>query len=133
MPTVYFLLLGSKTCKQKVFGILFGLCSMRGMEDMNSVLSSLAKNVKALRYVLRLSQDDLAGRLGVAVQTISAIERGVRKPSLDTIVGLARALDVRVVDLFSEKLEGEAWFVNLTLVRDADGEWSDRLRDQARR
>jgi transcriptional regulator with XRE-family HTH domain len=99
------------------------------MEDMSSVLLILAKNVKALRYVSRLSQEDLAERLGVAVQTVSAIERGVRKPSLDTIVGLARALDVRVADLFSEKVEGEAWFVNRTLVRGDDGLLTDGLRE----
>ena len=86
-----------------------------------------------LRYVSRLSQEDLAERLGVAVQTVSAIERGVRKPSLDTILGLARALDVRVVDLFSEKVEGEAWFVNRTLVRDDDGLFVVGLPDLDRR
>ncbi|MBD1202664.1 MAG: helix-turn-helix transcriptional regulator [Rhodobacteraceae bacterium] len=92
---------------------------------MGEILATLAKNIKALRYSSRLSQEDLADRLGVAVQTISAIERGVRKPSLDTLLGLARALDVRVVDLFSEKVEGEAWFVNRFLVRGSDGLWYD--------
>jgi transcriptional regulator with XRE-family HTH domain len=99
------------------------------MEDMGEVLSTLAKNIKALRYSSRLSQEDLAERLGVAVQTISAIERGVRKPSLDTLVSLARALDVRVVDLFSEKVEGEAWFVNRFLGRGHDGPSHDTFPD----
>ena len=106
---------------------------MKRMEDMTFVLSTLAKNTKALRYVKRLSQEDLAGRLGVAVQTVSAIERGVRKPSLDTIVSLANALNVRVVDLFSEKLEGEAWFVNLALSRAEDGSLYDPFHRQTKR
>ncbi len=100
---------------------------------MDSALATLAKNLKALRYVLRLSQEDLAERLGVAVQTISAIERGVRKPSFDTIVGLARTLDVRVADLFSDKVEGEAWFVNRALARGEDGLVFDRPRREAKR
>jgi hypothetical protein len=40
-----------------------------------------------------------------------------------------RALDVRVADLFSEKVEGEAWFVNRTLVRGDDGLLTDGLRE----
>ncbi len=61
---------------------------------------NLAQNVKFLRRLLRMSQEDLAGRMSVSVPTISAIERGVRNVNLDTLVALADALGVSVEDLF---------------------------------
>lgn len=62
---------------------------------------NLAQNVKFLRHLLGMSQEDLAGRVAVSVPTISAVERGVRNVNLDTLISLADALGVPVESLFA--------------------------------
>lgn len=54
----------------------------------------LAENVRRQRMSLGLSQEQVAKRAEVHPSEVSRIERGVREPRLDTIVRLARALDV---------------------------------------
>jgi transcriptional regulator with XRE-family HTH domain len=71
------------------------------MSNANARLN-LAQNVKFLRHLLGWSQEDLASRMSVSVPTISGLERGVRNANLDTIIGLADALGVRVENLFEQ-------------------------------
>ena len=47
-----------------------------------------------------MTQQDLAGLAGVSRQTIVAVERGRYNPSVKLALKLARALLVRVEDLF---------------------------------
>jgi transcriptional regulator with XRE-family HTH domain len=56
----------------------------------------LAANVYHLRTELRLTQTELASRIGVAQPRIAEIERGDANPRLDTLARLAHALDVPV-------------------------------------
>ena len=85
------------------------------MEQKDAILGILAKNIKGLRYSAQLSQEELAERLGVGVQTVSALERGVRKPSFDTLVGLADVFGVEAGELLSSQTD--AWMVAKTLQR----------------
>lgn len=50
--------------------------------------------VKTIRQALRLSQAKLAERTGLAVETISRIERGVRGTTLENLYRMAQALEV---------------------------------------
>ncbi len=60
--------------------------------------------VKALREAKGWSQEQLARSAGVVQMTVSKLERGLmKKPSHDTLSGIARALGVRV-----EELTGQA-------------------------
>ncbi|MDD5537807.1 MAG: helix-turn-helix transcriptional regulator [Candidatus Omnitrophica bacterium] len=52
------------------------------------------QRVKAIRQSLNMSQEELAGKLGVTPQHISAIELDKRMPSLDFLARLAKELDV---------------------------------------
>lgn len=72
---------------------------MRVMSNANA-RENLAKNVKFLRNLLGMSQEDLAGKMAVSVPTISGIERAVRNVNLDTVIALADALGVTVESLF---------------------------------
>jgi len=54
----------------------------------------LATRVRAQRTALGLTQEELAGELGVTHQHISRIEAGQAVPSLDLLVGLAERLGV---------------------------------------
>jgi transcriptional regulator with XRE-family HTH domain len=60
-------------------------------------------SLKAARSRADLTLSELAERSGVAVDTISGIERGVRVPQARTIHKLARALGVDPAALISEE------------------------------
>jgi transcriptional regulator with XRE-family HTH domain len=53
-----------------------------------------ARNLRATRLRVELSQEGLARRAGIHRTEVSLLERGGRDPRLATIVRLARALGV---------------------------------------
>lgn len=63
----------------------------------------LAQRVKALRETRGLTIQTVAARSGLAISTISKIERGLMAPTYDRFSGLARGLGVDVSELFSER------------------------------
>ncbi len=65
----------------------------------------LRNHLKQHRARLDLTQDDLARRVGVRRQTILMIEKGRYAPSALLAFRLARALGMRVDELF--ELEGD--------------------------
>jgi len=60
----------------------------------------LKNNLKELRNQRELTQETLAGRVGVTRQTIIAIEKAKFVPSVKLALELAAALDVHIADLF---------------------------------
>jgi len=69
----------------------------------------VGSNVAARRRALGWSQEKFAAKAGISQQYISGLENGRRNPTLRSIGDLARALDIKVVDLFAEiELSGEA-------------------------
>jgi transcriptional regulator with XRE-family HTH domain len=68
------------------------------------VVSSLsvvvARNIRAERARAGLTQEDLAGALGLTRSAISSWERGLREPGLNYLVPLCGALGVDLADLF---------------------------------
>jgi putative transcriptional regulator len=60
----------------------------------------LENKLKAMRADLGWTQEDLARAVGVTRQTILAVEKGGYEPSVRLALELARALSVRVDDLF---------------------------------
>lgn len=52
------------------------------------------EKLKARRKELKLTQKDIAGRLGISYQAYSAWERGVKKPSREKVKRLEHILDV---------------------------------------
>lgn len=64
----------------------------------------LGLNIRLRRKLMRLTQAELAQRVGCGVQTISDIERGKRTVSVDLLFRLSRAMDFPV----SEMLQGVA-------------------------
>lgn len=62
---------------------------------------TIAANVKRLRDAAGWSQSELSRRTaGVAQTTISALEKGAKSPSAETLADLAHALHVPVWTLF---------------------------------
>ena len=67
----------------------------------NPVLIALGKNVSELRNKKDLTQEQLAERSGLDPSYISGIERGVRNPSVLSLVRLASGFEVPVSEVCS--------------------------------
>ena len=63
----------------------------------------LARQVKARRRELGLSQEELAYQAGIDRTYASQIERGIGNPSLKVICALALALQVEITAFFDER------------------------------
>jgi putative transcriptional regulator len=59
--------------------------------------------LKAARAGLDLSQQELAERVGVSRQTISAIEKGDYNPTINLCVAICKALGRTLDELFWEE------------------------------
>lgn len=58
------------------------------------------RRISKIRKSKKISQVELAESVGVKQATISRIEKGVNKPSLDVIDKIAEALNVTILELF---------------------------------
>lgn len=58
--------------------------------------------IKELRQKRNLSQDELAELSGVQQYLISSYEVGRREPNIKTMRKLAKALNVKITELFEE-------------------------------
>lgn len=58
------------------------------------------ENLRAIRKAKKMSQEELAEASGVSQGAISKIERGEMNITLETIMQIAKALDVHPVQLF---------------------------------
>jgi transcriptional regulator with XRE-family HTH domain len=66
------------------------------------------KRLKALRKANKLSQAQLAERIGVGTKFLGDLETARRSPSFETLGSIARELDVGVYNLFYfEKFEDD--------------------------
>lgn len=64
------------------------------------VIHRVGRRIAELRRGKAWTQEKFAERLRTSVQWVSRIESGVVNLTLETLVGLARVLDVEVTDLF---------------------------------
>ena len=70
-------------------------------------MNEIAANIKTLRREKGLSQEQFAQALHVTRQTVSAWERGLSRPGLDTLEAMARVLKVESEDLLYGKNGGK--------------------------
>lgn len=71
-------------------------------------LEALGRRVRALRETMELTQEAFALRCGISVSFASLLERGERSPSYETILHIARALEVPITELFRDTPSGVA-------------------------
>lgn len=69
------------------------------MPTMQKHRRLLGEFVRAKRKEAGFSQEKLAEKADLSTVFISRIERGVESPSVDNLLKIAKALDVRVRDL----------------------------------
>lgn len=86
---------------------------------MNS--KALGARIQLYRVRAKLTQKELAEKLGCTSQHISAIERGVKTPTLETFVTLCNVLQVQPNLLLQDVIEGwqEGWEADLDRVLEA--------------
>ena len=67
--------------------------------------SKVGAVIQAVREEKGLSQEVVSGLAGIGRTHLSAIERGVRKPTLETFFKIAEALDMSASELM-KRIEG---------------------------
>ena len=65
----------------------------------------LSDKIKKIRKERKISQEQLAARCGVSQSAISAIERGDKNPTIDTLEMIAKGLRIKTSDLLSDETE----------------------------
>lgn len=61
----------------------------------------MENNIKVLRAIKGITQEDLAKALGVSRQTINAIEKGKYNPSLDLAFKISAYFETTIEDIFT--------------------------------
>lgn len=67
---------------------------------MRSLKNSFGKRLKSIRKSRQLTQEQFAEVIGISVDFLSLIERGINAPSFDRIQQIADRLGVSVAHLF---------------------------------
>ena len=67
----------------------------------NNLRSALAEQIRLCRTRRGLSQEDLAFHAGLHRTYISLIERARKSPTIDCLIRIAAALDMRASDLLA--------------------------------
>jgi len=70
------------------------------MKTKDEAYKAFGQRLREIRRSKNLSQEDLSGRADLDRTYVSGCERGLRNPSLKTMIRLAKALEVDLKDLF---------------------------------
>lgn len=68
------------------------------------------KRIKEIRKERRMSQSDLADKVGVGTSQISMIEAGKRTTSVERLMDIANALNVDIVELYDDDSKEKVTF-----------------------
>lgn len=63
--------------------------------------------IRKIRNEKEMSQEELAGRSGLALSQIGRMERGVINATLSSVFAISRALEIEVSELFTFTLDKE--------------------------
>lgn len=70
-------------------------------KEAKQICKALGRNCRRIRNQQNLSQEELAGRVGISQQYLSGLENGVRNPTAVILVILAKRLGVPVAELLA--------------------------------
>jgi transcriptional regulator with XRE-family HTH domain len=94
---------------------------MGGMDEaMDRTLDAVGPRLKRLRLQRDITLADLAAETGISVSTLSRLEAGVRRPTLEQLLPLARAHGVTLDELVDAPPTGDPR-VNLRPIACGDG------------
>ena len=58
------------------------------------------KKLRSIRRIQDFTQEEFAEKLGVSVEFVSNMERGINAPSFETLEKIANVLNIRISELF---------------------------------
>ena len=70
------------------------------MTKTTNIYRKIASNIRRVRKDRNITQESLAHDAGLNRAYIGYIERGERKPSVETLEKIAKSLNVRIFELF---------------------------------
>ena len=76
-------------------------------EDLAEILDAIGPRVRRLRDERGLTLTELAAQTGLSLSTLSRLETGVRRPTLQLLIPLARALHVALDQLVEPPATGD--------------------------
>lgn len=66
--------------------------------------AGFGRRIRKCRKDHRMTQEELAERVGISISHLGHIERGTRKASIETLVRIARSLNISVDELLKDSL-----------------------------
>lgn len=72
--------------------------------DYSEKFRAIGSNIRMVRNAMGISQTELANRVGSDKSAISRYENGTQRPSLETLMRVADALGVDLIDILKGKL-----------------------------
>src|SRR6478736_4083562 len=76
-------------------------------DDLDRALDGVGARLRALRTKKDVTLADLSGRTGISVSTLSRLESGTRRPTLELLLPLARAHGITLDDLVDAPPTGD--------------------------
>jgi transcriptional regulator with XRE-family HTH domain len=76
-------------------------------DDLDRALSGVGTRLRSLRRQRGTTLSDLAGRTGISLSTLSRLESGERRPTLELLLPLARAYGVTLDELVDAPPTGD--------------------------
>ncbi|TMR91999.1 helix-turn-helix domain-containing protein [Nonomuraea basaltis] len=77
------------------------------MDDLEETLQAVGPRLRALRLERGATLAELSGSTGISVSTLSRLESGQRKPTLELLLPLARAHQVQLDELIDAPVTGD--------------------------
>jgi transcriptional regulator with XRE-family HTH domain len=81
--------------------------NIRMDDDLNTVLTAVGPRLRALRQHRDTTLADLSAATGISVSTLSRLESGQRRPTLELLLPLARAHGVQIDELVGAPPTGD--------------------------
>ena len=66
-----------------------------------NIKERIGARIASLRKARKMTQEQLAARMEISIPYLSSIERGRENPTLNTLINLARCLDLDLGEMFS--------------------------------
>ena len=71
------------------------------MNENKNIAFRLGEKIREIRKSKNLSQEHVAFSAEISSTFLGQVERGNKKPTIDTLVKISKALDVEIFDLFN--------------------------------
>ncbi|MEU7775167.1 XRE family transcriptional regulator [Micromonospora taraxaci] len=89
-------------------------------DNLDRTLDAVGPRLRQLRQRRNITLTDLAEETGISVSTLSRLEAGLRRPTLEQLLPLARAHSVTIDELVDAPLTGDPR-INLRPIAAGDG------------